>query len=99
MLFKTNNILNKLQEAFLNKNLKKSKIYRFGRTENECNEDERISKAILSDIMKTEKFLIWNYETMIYLGEAYFRELYKFIGVTPDDYPNDLIDGNQKYLL
>jgi len=55
------------------------------------------SKAILSNIIKQDKFFIWNYETMIYLGKPYFDLLYKFLGIESNYYPK-VKDGNRKYL-
>ncbi len=55
------------------------------------------SKAILSEILLNEKCFIWNYETQIYLKEAYFQMLYDFLQIKSDFFPTDLVNGNKKY--
>ena len=55
------------------------------------------SSEILGTIMENEKYFIWNYETMLYLKNVYFNQLYKFLNVTSYFYPK-VQDGNIKYI-
>lgn len=76
----------------------KSKMNRFGRSKLECIEHEKKARRIIKEIIENEDHFIWSYETMILLKEAYFQELYKFLGVRSDFHPPDLFDGNEKYI-
>ena len=78
--------------------VKRSKNRRFGHRKAFFSSDEETSKAILTEIMKTERFIIWNYETMIYLNEAYFNQLHTFLGVESAIYPQNLFDANGKHV-
>ena len=77
-----------------------SKKNRFQRTEEDLLDNYDISKKILGEITKTEKFFIWNYETMLYLNESYFDLLYNFLEIKTENryYPTDIFDGNIKYI-
>ena len=44
-----------------------------------------------------KNIFIWNYETMLYLNEAYFDLLYDFVGGINKHYPK-LVDGNMNYM-
>ena len=41
--------------------------------------------------------LFFSYESLIFLGHVYLRELYRFLGVESDFEP-PLIDANERYL-
>ena len=74
-----------------------SKIRRFGRTEEDINNNMLQSKSILSEIIRSnEKYFIWNYETMLYLNEVYFDLLYDYVGGVNKHYPK-VEDGNKNY--
>jgi hypothetical protein len=77
-----------------------SKKHRFQRTEEELVDNYDISKKILTEITKKERFFIWNYETMLYLNESYFDLLYNFLEINTENryYPTDIFDGNSKYI-
>jgi hypothetical protein len=77
-----------------------SKKNRFQRTPEQIVDNCNMSKKILTEITKTEKFFIWNYETMLYLQESYFDLLYNFLEIKKDNmyYPEDIFDGNIKYI-
>lgn len=75
-----------------------SKKSRFGRTEQDIENNMLKSKSILSEIINSnKKYFIWNYETMMYLNEVYFDLLYNFVDGVNKFYPK-IIDGNIKYL-
>lgn len=75
-----------------------SKRERFGKNNEQIKNNLILSKQIVSEIIKSdEEYFIWNYETMLYLGRAYFDLLYKFLKVNTTFYPL-LKDGNLKYL-
>lgn len=75
-----------------------SKMRRFKRSANTVKINYEKSKVILADIMRYERYFIWNYETMIYMGDIYFHELYKFLGTDSTHIPNSVENGNLKYL-
>lgn len=76
-----------------------SKSNRFNRTNEDIMNNAKESRIILSEIIKSgEKYFIWNYETMLYLKEVYFDLLYKFIGSNSKYYPQNVSDGNIKYV-
>ncbi len=72
--------------------IQKSKKKRFGYDFNSSSKHRQIAKKILKDIMEHEKFLIWNYETMIFLGYPYFKQLYDFLGVNSTFITPDIVD-------
>ncbi|HLB52564.1 MAG TPA: hypothetical protein VJK48_02505 [Chlamydiales bacterium] len=78
--------------------IKTSKKKRFKRTKDNAISDQEMSKNILSDIIKNEKFFIWNFETQIYLKESYFQLLYDFLEVKSNFFPPDLTDANAKHI-
>ena len=71
---------------------------RFNRTELQNQDNSKKCKEILGDIIKTEKYFIWNYETMLFLKEVYFETLYKFLELDLNYIPNKIEDGNLKYI-
>ena len=75
-----------------------SKIKRFKRTNEEIVNNMAQSKLILSEIIKSnEKYIIWNYETMLHLNEVYFDLLYDFVKGIKKYYPK-IKDGNINYI-
>ncbi len=78
--------------------INKSKKERFGGSALELEEHLDISREILGEIIRKEKYFIWNYETQIYLGAVYFELLYNFLQVKSNFLPGDLYDANEKYL-
>jgi hypothetical protein len=76
-----------------------SKAKRFKRNQKEILENKKVSREILTRIMSSnEKSFVWSYETMLYLGEAYFKKLYEFLKVDSSFVPGDMKDGNKKYI-
>jgi hypothetical protein len=76
-----------------------SKRNRFNRTNEDIANNSKESRLILSEIIKSsEKYFIWNYETMLYLKDVYFDLLYKFIESDSKYYPQNVVDGNIKYV-
>ena len=71
---------------------------RFNRTEQQNQDNSEKCKKIIRDIIKTEKYFIWNYETMLFLKEIYFETLYKFLELDLNYIPNKIKDGNLKYI-
>ena len=76
-------------------NLSKNK--RFKRTDPQLQHNQNTCKSIISDIVKSgEEYFIWNYETMVYLGDVYFDLLYDFLEIDNNNrkYP-EVINGNK----
>lgn len=76
-------------------NLSKRKKYE--RTNHQLKHNHNTCKSIISDIVKSnEKYFIWNYETMVYLGDVYFDILYDFLEIDNNSrkYPQ-VINGNK----
>ena len=74
-----------------------SKQRRFGRKDGELKHNRNTCKSIISDIITSgEKYFIWNYETMVYLGRVYFDLLYDFLKIDNSSrkYP-EVINGNK----
>lgn len=102
--------LNDLKKMFPNRKLKFiictryspianiSQKNRFNRSDKIIKNNNKISKQILTDIIKKEQNFIWNYETMLYLENTYFDLLYDFLKSKIIYYPDNIIDGNIKYL-
>jgi hypothetical protein len=75
-----------------------SKKKRFNRSNKDIDNNMSQSKLILSEIIKSnEKYIIWNYETMLYLNEVYFDLLYDFVEGINKHYPK-VKDGNINYM-
>jgi len=76
-----------------------SKVNRFGRNQQACAENLQKSRSIVAEILANQELsIIWSYETFIYLGPAYLEILYRFLNVRSNFYPDNIIDGNTKYL-
>jgi|SaaInlStandDraft_6_1057023.scaffolds.fasta_scaffold01242_16 hypothetical protein len=71
---------------------------RFNRTDLQNQDNSKKCKKIIGDIIKKEKYFIWNYETMLFLKEIYFEMLYNFLELELDYIPNKIEDGNLKYI-
>ena len=71
-----------------------SRRKRFGKSLATCRQQSERARAIMIDIMDNRyQYLLWSYETFMFLGEAYLRELYEFLGVE-SSYCPELRDGN-----
>jgi len=75
-----------------------SKVARFPWAQEANKHNYEKSKEILRDIIRNEKYFIWSYETMIYLDSVYFDLLYEFLEISPPLYPDNIKDGNKKYI-
>jgi len=74
-----------------------SKQRRFRRSDRDLEHNYNTCKSIISDIITSgEKYFIWNYETMVYLGGVYFDLLYDFLEIDNSSrkYP-EVINGNK----
>jgi len=78
--------------------VKLSKQKRFGRDDNECKLNNDISKEKIKNTIDKYDFFIWSYETFLYLEEIYLYQLYEFLNVESDFIPNNIFDGNEKYI-
>ena len=74
-----------------------SKIRRFGGTWAEAGEDIYITKNLFDEIIDNDDVFIWSYESMILYRQAYFRRLYRFLGVRSEFEP-PVYDGNLRYI-
>lgn len=61
-------------------------------------EHEKMSRKILSDSVLNERAMIWSYETFVYFGDTYLKQLYAFLEVETPYFPRDVQDGNAKYI-
>lgn len=78
-----------------------SKYRRFRRRNSACVQHKHRSKQSIGNIIKSqEPYMIWNYETMLYLEDTYFDLLYDFLGLSPKkrSIPKEMYDGNKKYI-
>ena len=73
-----------------------SKIRRFGGSLLEANKDYDFAMPFFKSLARDDVF-IWNYETMLLLGDAYFLKLYKFYGISSSFIPS-VRDGNLPYI-
>lgn len=56
------------------------------------------SRKTLIKIINEQRFYIWSYETFMYVGKPYLKNLYNFLGVDSNFCPNT-VDGNSKYII
>ena len=73
-----------------------SKQRRKGRSNPDLTHNHNTCKSIITDIVNSgERYFIWNYETMVYLGNGYFDLLYDFLEICRPSrkYP-EVINGN-----
>ena len=71
---------------------------RFKRNDEQLEDNFQVCKDIIKEIIEKEKYFIWNYETMLFLDEIYFKILYKFLDLDLDYIPKNIKDGNLKYI-
>ena len=73
-----------------------SRMERFGRTKEQCQEHSERAKEIMSKVIRDgHKHFVWSYETFMFLGKLYLDALYQFLGVESDFIP-PLVDGNKR---
>lgn len=51
----------------------------------------------MGELLQTERCIVWSYETALFLGSPYFRQLYAFLDVRSVPQGN-MCDGNVKYI-
>jgi len=56
------------------------------------------ARGIVRQVMRTCNHVIWSYETFMFLGVDYLRELYGYLGVESDFVPPDVADANAKHV-
>ena len=74
-----------------------SKMRRFGGDLSTAREDIVKALPFFQSLAKEKSTFIWNYETMLLLGDAYFSRLYDHFGIDSQFYP-ETYDGNITYL-
>jgi hypothetical protein len=75
-----------------------SKSNRFGGTLAEGNDDLDQARDFFVTISSEPTCFIWNYETMLLLGDGYFRSLYRFFDIDSSFIPG-IKNANSKYIL
>lgn len=56
------------------------------------------ARAIIREVMQTCSYTIWSYETFMFLGGDYLRELYRYLGIESTFMPPDILDANAKHV-
>ncbi len=74
-----------------------SKTLRFGDTQEEGENDYAKSIDFFKKLAINPKVFIWNYETMVFLGESYFKRMYNFFGIESNYIPL-IRNENYKYI-
>jgi len=75
-----------------------SRHNRWSKTFKQSTVESDKAREILTGIMKDESdldYIIWSYESFMFLKEDYLQTLYDFIGVKSDFIPK-LIDANRR---
>jgi hypothetical protein len=61
------------------------------------------AKEIIEYVIKNKKFLIWSYETFVYLKDTYVKILFDFLGLDFENIVrynlNEISDENKKYII
>lgn len=72
-----------------------SRLSRFPKSRQQVRAESEDAKATMVEVMRSgEKYLVWSYETFMFLETAYLEELHRFLGVESDFAPR-LVDGNE----
>jgi len=74
-----------------------SKIRRFGESKESARLDYEKAMPFFEKLVRDDDCFIWNYETMILLGDEYFFRLYRHLGIESDFVP-EFYDGNAPYI-
>lgn len=73
---------------------KLSRFQRFAKPYNQSQVESAKAREIITDLLNSDhKCFIWSYETFMFLQQAYLNQLYHFLGVNSDFFP-ELVDGN-----
>lgn len=72
-----------------------SRFQRWGKPFEQSERESKRAQQIMKEIMKGDQpYFIWSYETFMFLGESYLKDLYAYLGVESDFMPS-LVDGNR----
>ena len=74
-----------------------SRIRRFGGSSSDYFDDTSRATSLFAKVIRKYPFYIWNFETMLTLGTSYFDDLYKWLNIESDFYPN-VKDANRPYI-
>ncbi|MEM7102820.1 MAG: hypothetical protein AAF502_06820 [Bacteroidota bacterium] len=75
-----------------------SAMARFGRTLKETASNHAKAKIIIEQLLSNNpNCFIWSYETFIFLKGSYLERLYRFLDIETNYFPEDVIDGNERY--
>ena len=74
-----------------------SRISRFEGNIESYEKDNVRASNFFKKIIKNKNCFIWNYETMVSLGDVYFEKLYNWLLIKSNFFP-EVKDGNRKYL-
>jgi hypothetical protein len=74
-----------------------SRIKRFGGSIADYQADSQRATALFTKIIETCPCFVFSYETMVALGQVYFQELYRWLGVKSDFQP-EIKDANAAYV-
>ena len=73
---------------------------RFKRKAETIVDHQNKATEIIAGLLKSEdKCFIWSYETFMCLRENYLQELFKFLNIDSDYFPETLQDANVKYIM
>ncbi|MBR9800820.1 hypothetical protein GYB59_03570 [bacterium] len=75
----------------------RSRKRRWGKSLEHYTEHSHRASQIMGELLQTERCFVWSYETALFLGSPYFRQLYAFLDVRSDPQGN-MRDGNVKYI-
>jgi hypothetical protein len=73
---------------------------RFKRKAETIVDHQKTAKQIVAELLDSEeKCFIWSYETFMCLHENYLQELFKFLKIESNYFPETLKDANVKYIM
>jgi hypothetical protein len=75
-----------------------SKLRRFGGSIKEAEADYSIVFPFFESLVNDDNCFIWNYESMLLLGQPYFYRMYRHFGIDSDFVP-EVHDGNLQYIV
>lgn len=66
---------------------------------NKFPDESNKAKNIIYYVMNNNSYMIWSYETFMFLKEPYLFSLYNFLDVKSNFIPRDIKDANKKYII
>lgn len=75
-----------------------SRTQRFGGSFTAYSADTSRATSLFAKVMARYPFYIWNFETMLTLGNSYFDDLYKWLDIKSEFYPT-VKDANRPYII